>query len=430
MTPHIKPVPPANLKEFLSELQSLLPADSVNTDARELDRNAKDPSYHDPVRPYAVVSVTSEADMVNVARTCNKYGIPIIPSAGRTSLEGHVIPTSRGGITLDVSSMDKIVKINDDDLDVVVQPGIGWMELKEKLEPLGLFFPPDPGAAACVGGMCGTNCSGTLAWRYGTMKDNVLSLRVVLPDVQQLVKAGIALHRMELMDKDAIRSVNAGRSNKADHFPEHVTLLLELAAASEATIREQSEAVRAICEKACKHRSEFAFTIGSNKEEAERLWIIRKTAYFAAKNLRPELGTRVRIMTTDSAVPISRIREMLVKTREDLDSHGLTATILAHVGDGNFHVLLVIDPENEKELQLAEAFRLRNAAAAIAMDGTCTGEHGVGTGKIELLEMEVGPETVDLMRRIKKVVDPKGIMNPGKIFHLEASKTGGAKAKL
>ncbi|KAJ3049403.1 hypothetical protein HK097_009590 [Rhizophlyctis rosea] len=479
----------ANLSSFLSELTSLLPKHAVTTDPRELDRNAKDPSYHTPQRPYAVVSVSSEDEIVTTVKTCNKYAIPIIPSAGRTSLEGQVIPTSQIGITLDVSNMDKVIKINEDDSDCVVQPGIGWMELREKLEPYGLFFPPDPGAAACVGGMCGTNCSGTLAWRYGTMKDNVLSLRVVLANgtviqtrrratkssagydltrlfvgsegtlgvisqitlrlrripqamsvamiqyrgldeaalaVQNLVKAGIALHRMELMDTHAIRSVNLGRPTK-DHFPERVTLLLEFAASSPETISQQITAVQSICSQAATHQSDFRFQIGTNREEAERLWIVRKTAYFAAKNLRPELGGRARIMTTDSAVPVSRIREILVRTREDLEGNGLTATILAHVGDGNFHVLLVIDSENPKELALAESFRVRNAALAISMDGTCTGEHGIGTGKIDLLKMELGEDAIELMRGIKGLVDPKGIMNPGKIFELRRD---GEKAKL
>ncbi|KAJ3290551.1 hypothetical protein HK104_006688 [Borealophlyctis nickersoniae] len=475
---------PSAVQACLADLSASLPNDAVRTDDVELNRSSKDLSYHHPQRPHAVVYVSSEQEIAFVLRTCNRHGIPVIAVAGRTSIEGATIPSSLGGIVLDVSQMDKIVAIHADDLDCVVEPGIGWMELREELEPLGLFFPPDPGASACVGGMCGTNCSGTLAWRYGTMKDNVLSLRVVLPNgdvvmtrrratkssagydltrlfigsegtlgvisqatlrlrripaassvamiqfptldsaalaVQRIITGGISLHRIELMDDHTIRSVNHGRTPSA-RLKELTTLLIEFAAQSPAAVAEQVSGVKTICMTAASEacgghlQDNFSFRAAADNDEAEKLWVVRKTAFFASKNLRPDLEGKSRILTTDSAVPISRIRDMFKSAREDLDRFGLTASIVAHVGDGNLHVLIVVDSDNEEEVARAEKFRLRNAQLAVEMDGTCTGEHGVGIGKVGLLEMEVGKEAIDLMRRIKSAVDPKGIMNPGKVL--------------
>ncbi|TPX61986.1 hypothetical protein SpCBS45565_g07145 [Spizellomyces sp. 'palustris'] len=472
---------PPIVESCLADLTRLLGTEKYSSNERDLVYASKDVSYHTPSRPYAVCYAEREDDVAMVLKTCNKYGVPVIPIAGKTSLEGGTIPGPSGAVVLDVSRMDKIVSIHEDDLDCVVEPGVGWMELKHALEPLGLFFPPDPGAAACVGGMCGTNCSGTLAWRYGTMSANVLSLRVVLADgtvirtrrratkssagydltrmfvgsegtlgvitqitlrlrrvpkvmavamsqfgeleaaaqaVQQIVQSGILLHRLELMDTFAIRSVNMGRP-KDEQLREETTLLFEFATSSQATLKDQSGEVKSLCQ----NLGASSFKFAEDKAEADRLWNIRKQAYFAARHLRSDKDKEFRILTTDVAVPISRIREALHITRKDLAVANLHATILAHVGDGNFHVLLVIDPDDSEEVRAAEAFRERNARMAIDMDGTCTGEHGIGTGKIGLLPLEVGAQAVEVMRKMKKSLDPNGILNPGKVFSVEPSET-------
>ncbi|RKO91052.1 hypothetical protein BDK51DRAFT_17354 [Blyttiomyces helicus] len=464
-----------SIDQCIAQLRTLLLPPQVVTAGPEIVRLSKSLSYHTPHEPRCVVFAESEADIVAVLKCANSHKVPVIPVAGRSSIEGATIPlASVPTISLDVSRMDRVVALHEDDLDVVVQPGVGWMELEEVLKPVGLFFPPDPGAAACVGGMCGTNCSGTFAWRYGTMKDNVISLRVVLPDgtvvrtrrrpkkssagydltrlfigsegtmgiiseitlrlrpipkltcvalacfasiedagaaVQHIVKEGIDLQRMELMDSHAIHSINLSRGISTAPLAEQSTLLFELAGPSPTSLAEQLTSVQRIC----KSSHATLFRSASDAAESTHLWAIRKTAYFAAKRLRPDLPSP-EILTTDVAVPISRLAEALSRTRADLASHSLKATILAHAGDGNFHCLLVVDPANVAEMKAVSAFRDRNAHMAIDMDGTCTGEHGVGTGKVHLLEREVGPEALGLMRTIKAAVDPNGIMNPGKVL--------------
>nr|KAJ3413602.1 hypothetical protein HK105_002033 [Polyrhizophydium stewartii] len=472
------PAPAANVAACVAELRARLGADAVRTDAAELARRAHDVSYHAPHAPHAVVFAQSEEHISVFLATSNKHRVPVIAISGGTSLEGHIIPTrTYGAVVLDLSAMDKIVELHKDDLDVVVQPGVGWVDLREALEPHGLFFPPDPGAAACVGGMCATNCSGTLAWRYGTMKDHVLSLRVVLPDgsvittrrratkssagydltrlfvgsegtlgivsqatlrlrrcpkhtavllaqfptledagrtVADVVHEGLILNRMEFMDTFAIRSINLGTPDASKHFKELTTLLFECAGSSPEAINEQFAALRTITSR---NKCEV-MRAASSEAESERLWHLRKRAYFAAKDLRKDVP-KCGILTTDVAVPISHLVEALAASRRDLDRLRLSASIVAHAGDGNFHVLLAIDPSNDDEVKRAKTFRDANARMALAFGGTCTGEHGIGVGKIHLLVEEVGPAAVSLMRRIKRTIDPNGIMNPGKVFVLD-----------
>ncbi|KAI8927942.1 hypothetical protein BC831DRAFT_424098 [Entophlyctis helioformis] len=464
----------ATVAACIAELTALLGAERVRTDAAELKRRSHDVSYHEPHPPHAVVYAACEADIAVFLRTCNKHKVPVIAVSGGTSLEGHIIPTqTRGAVILDLTQMDKIVAVHDQDLDCVVEPGVGWIDLREHLEPSGLFFPPDPGSSACVGGMCGTNCSGTLAWRYGTMKDHVLSLRVVLPDgtvvktrqratkssagydltrlfvgsegtlgivsqatlrlrripvhtamvlaqfktledagsaVADVVHKGPMLNRMELMDDYAIRSVNI-TANPDQRYAEQTTILFECAGPTPAAIAEQIASLETIT---AANRCTL-FRSAKGESESERLWHLRKRAYFAAKDLRRN-DKGVSILTTDVAVPISHLVAALSESRRDLDAHGLTASIVAHAGDGNFHVLLVVNPSDPKEVAAAQAFRDRNARMALAFGGTCTGEHGIGIGKIHLLEEEVGLDAVHLMRRLKATIDPNGIMNPGKVF--------------
>ncbi|KAL5040108.1 hypothetical protein BDV3_002504 [Batrachochytrium dendrobatidis] len=478
------------IQECIAELKSLLGVDRIITTASELKRRSHDLSYHEHHAPHAVIVVESEHHVCLVLKTCNKYKVPVIAVAGATSLEGHTIPTiTHGAIILDLTSMDKVMDVHAEDLDCVVQPGVGWVDLKEHLEPLGLFFPPDPGAAACVGGMCGTNCSGTFAWRYGTMKDNVLSLRVALPDgtvvttrrratkssagydltrlfvgsegtlgvitqatlrlrripkftavvmaqfqtlkhagdaVAKVVHDGLILNRMELMDAHTIQSINISITDPAKQYRQFPTILFECAGSSQSTITEQFAALKEITGpvEASSPKGCVGFHAASSESESELLWHLRKRAYFAAKDLRKDdklTSHSMSILTTDVAVPISHIVETLTLSRQDLDHHGLTGSIVAHAGDGNLHVFLVIDATNPKEVADAQAFRDRNARMALQFGGTCSGEHGIGIGKIHLLSEEVGVEAIELMRKIKSVVDPNGIMNPGKVFELKSN---------
>ena len=428
--------------------------------------------------PSIVFEAKTEADVQQCLAICYANDIIVIPSAGRSSLEGHLIPMpsyTRPVCVLDTSAMDKIIKVNENDMDVIVEPGVNWVELNEALEEKGLFFPNDPGLQAQIGGMCSTNCSGTLAFKYGTISKNVLGLRVVLADgrviqtkhrphkssagydltrlfvgsegtlgvitratlklqklpkfnaiilvqFEDLTKAaefaahvvvqGLQLERIEFMDHVALKSINQALGSKV--HKELATILIDCAGSSKAMVQEQVQELSKISQK---HNAAH-FATKSDKE-GEQLWKIRKGAFFSSKTLRPDLK-KPHVLTTDCAVPISRLPQFLKATRDDLDQSKLCASIVAHAGDGNVHCLIVIDDQSEKEVEMAEAFRERNAVLAIDFEGTCTGEHGVGQGKRELLLKELGPDAVDLMRKIKKTLDPKSILNPEKVFPLVA----------
>ncbi|KAJ3100185.1 hypothetical protein HDU96_010419 [Phlyctochytrium bullatum] len=483
--------PPPNpaIPVLLDELRARLsPGCKIMTDAATLERRSRDVSYHTPCLPHAVVQVVSEKDVVAVMEGCHRHRIPVIPRAGGSSLEGHIIPTPAGGIVLDVSPMDKIVAVHAEDLDVVVQPGVGWVDLRDHLEPHQLFFPPDPGAAACVGGMCGTNCSGTLAFRYGTMKDNVLSLRVVLADgsvvktrnravkssagydltrlfvgsegtlgvvteatlrlrvrpkhttvalaqfahlataataVQLLVRSGSPFHRLELLDDVTVKAVNVGIKDPAERFRELTTILAECAGATEEAVRAQQDTFFEICGRLVRGeevgsggvRGMLAAAV--TPQEAERLWDLRKKVFFACPNARlgdDNGGRDWEVLVTDVAVPLSRLVESLAEARALLGELGLVGPIVAHAGDGNYHVCLILRKGDAGEIERAERFRDVIAKKAIEAGGTCTGEHGVGEGKRHLLEIEAGPTGIALMRKIKDTLDPHHILNPGKVL--------------
>ncbi|KXS14604.1 hypothetical protein M427DRAFT_86425, partial [Gonapodya prolifera JEL478] len=445
----------------------------------DLKVRSKDLSYHEPVMPVGIVSIANEEDVSKALRICNKHGVGVVVFAAGTSLEGQVVPGREGCVVLDLSMFDKLVAVHPGDLDCVVQPGLNWMELNNQLKEHGLFFPPDPGAAATIGGMCGTCASGTLAWRYGTMKENVLALRVVLPtgeiiktrsratkssagyDLTRLfvgsegtlgvitqatlrlkkiptvsaaakfqfptldhaarfssflVKRCIPLQRLEVMDEIAVRSVNLAFDQG---LPERPVVLLDFAGTSEADVEGQIKEVERLARDAEFKCEDLAIT--KDPVQAEKLWSVRKRALFAAKSLREGAGhgkskTRIATLTTDVAVPPSRLPDILEVTRQLIVKHGVVAPIVAHAGDGNFHCFLLVDEANEQEILISERFRDEMAEAAIGMEGTCTGEHGVGSGKRHLLVKELGPGAIRLMRALKKAVDPNGIMNPGKVF--------------
>jgi D-lactate dehydrogenase (cytochrome) len=448
----------------VTELKRLY-GDRVSTAHAVREQHGKDISYHEAHLPDAVVFAESVEEVQQIVQLCARNKTPIIPFGTGTSLEGH-ISAPNGGISLDVSRMNRVLQVNEADLDVVVQPGVTRKQLNEHLRATGLFFPIDPGADASLGGMASTRASGTNAVRYGTMRENVLALQVVTADgrlmrlgrrsrkssagydlvklfigsegtlgviteitlrlygipesmasatcafetlegavnaVIQTIQSGIPVARIELMDTETVDTVN--KYSKLG-LPIKNTLLLEFHG-TEASTKEQAEMVQAIA--AENGGGDFAWT--SQAEERTRMWQARHDAAWAAKASRPGWG----MWATDVCVPISRLADCILETQKDIVASGLYAPIVGHVGDGNFHLTMMVDPDDPTYLKRAEGLNDRMIARALAMGGTCTGEHGVGLGKIKFLYEEHG-EAVSLMRSIKKALDPDNIMNPGKII--------------
>lgn len=445
----------------------------LSTASAVCEQHGKDPTWHKAMPPDAVVFAETAAEVQAVMRVCHAQGVPVIPYGVGTSVEGH-ISAPQGGVTLNLSGMNRILNINAADLDVTVEPGVTREALNEQLRHTGLFFPIDPGANATLGGMAATRASGTNAVRYGTMASNVLALDVVLPDgtlihtgtrarksaagydltrlfvgsegtlgvitaltlrlhgippcisaavsafsslegavltTMDTIQAGIPIARIELLDDVQVNAVNR---HSQLNLPVRHTLFLEFHG-SKAGVEEQVQEVRALAEA---HGGED-FRWASRQEERNQLWQARHQALFAAKGLRP--GCEV--FVADVCVPISRLAECILQTRRDIDAESLTAPIVGHVGDGNFHVLFLLDPANAVEVARVEAVNHRMVERALAMGGTCTGEHGIGLGKKTCLRQEAGA-AVDLMATIKAAVDPKGIMNPGKLFDAAAHHLG------
>ncbi len=429
------------------------------------ERFGKDESYHPSVPPDAVVTVRDTADVSRLLALCNEHRVPVIPYGAGTSLEGSV-SALHGGVAVNLQEMKDIIEVHHEDLDVVVQPGVTRRQLNDYLRDSGLFFPVDPGADASIGGMVSTRASGTNAVRYGTVRENVLSLEAVLPDgrvirtgsrarksaagydlshlfcgsegtlgviteitlrlygvpeamssavcnfqslegavqtVIQTIQFGVPVARIELLDPVQVDAIN--RYSKTN-YPVEPTLFLEFHG-SEASVKEQAETVGAIAEE--HGGGEFAWT--TNTEERNRLWRARHDAAYACKALRPN----GQIWATDVCVPISRLAECIMETRADLDANGLLAPIVGHVGDGNFHLVLLVDHTDESEVERARAVHERMVHRAIDMGGTCTGEHGIGYGKLDFLEREKGG-AVDVMWQLKQAIDPNNIMNPGKVI--------------
>jgi D-lactate dehydrogenase (cytochrome) len=403
------------------------------------------------------------ADAVKLAAA---YDVPVIAFGAGSSLEGQLLAV-QGGISLDLTRMNRVLDVATDDMLVKVQAGVTRMQLNEELRHTGLFFPIDPGADATLGGMTATRASGTNAVRYGTMRENVLALTVVLadgrvvhtgtlarkssagydltrlfvgsegtlgivtevtlrlypqpeavaaavcsfPDVAQavdctiaIIQAGIPIARVELMDPGAVRAVNAH-----DHLdlPEQPLLLMEFHG-SPAGVREQAESVQAI---AVDHGgSDFAWA--DTPEERTRLWKARHHAYFSALQTRPGC----RCVTTDTCVPISRLAESINATIAEAEAAGLPYFVVGHVGDGNYHIGYLLDPAKPEERELAERLNAQLVRRALKLGGTCSGEHGIGLHKQEFLREEAGDDALDVMRAIKQALDPNGILNPGKIF--------------
>ena len=416
--------------------------------------------------PDGVVFPETTEEVAAIVRLCGEHHVPVIPYGTGTSLEGHV-NAPFGGISIDMSRMNAVLAVHAEDLDVVVQPGVTRKQLNEFLRDQGLFFPIDPGADASLGGMAATRASGTNAVRYGTMKDNVLSLKVVLADGEVIttasrarkssagydltrlmvgsegtlgviteltlrlhgipeaisagicpfvseraacdtviatIQSGLAVARIELLDALMVQAANA--YSKLD-LPLTPMLFVEFHG-SDAGVAEQAERFGAIA-------AEYdggPFSWATKSEDRSKLWTARHNAYWAAASLRPG----ARSVATDVCVPLSRLAECVAETRRDIDALGLIAPIVGHVGDGNFHVQPLIDMSNDEEVAACKGFLERLVHRALAMEGTCTGEHGVGQGKGKYLAQEHGEATMVTMRAIKQALDPQGIMNPGKIF--------------
>jgi D-lactate dehydrogenase (cytochrome) len=401
----------------------------------------------------------------DAVRICARHGVPVIGFGTGTSFEGHV-NAPYGGVCLDMKDMNRVLAVHTEDFDCVVEPGITRKALNDHLRDKGLFFPVDPGADASLGGMASTRASGTTAVRYGTMKDNVLSLTVVLPDGELLttarrarkssagydltrlfvgaegtfgivteltlklhgipeeiaagvcrfpsiqaccdtaiaaIQAGIPIARVELLDEVQVRVVNA---HSKTTFPEQPTLFLEFHGTA-AGVAEQSQRFGEIAREF--GGSEFEWS--ARPEDRTRLWQARHDVFWALRSYRAGAGVAV----SDVCVPISRLAECVMETKADIARSGLIAPIVGHVGDGNFHASVLVNMDDPAEVRGAEAFLERVAQRALAMEGTCTGEHGIGQGKKHFMADEFGEPGVALMRALKRAVDPAGIMNPGKI---------------
>ena len=432
------------------------------------EQHGRDESSFEAPPPAAVVFAESTHDVSDAVKLAGNYSVPVIPFGIGSSLEGHLLAV-QGGISIDVSRMNKVLAINDDDLTVTVQPGVTRKQLNEAVKSTGLFFPIDPGADASIGGMSATRASGTNAVRYGTMRENVLALEVVtasgevirtgtrarkssagydltrlmvgsegtlgvitevtvklyplpeaisaaicsFPSIEaavrttiQIIQLGVPIARVELIDVNTVRMVNA---HSKLGLREEPMLLMEFHG-SPAGVKEQAQTVQEI---ASDHGGN-AFEWATTPEERTRLWTARHNAYFAAIQSRP--GCRA--ISTDTCVPISRLADCLLDSVKEADASGIPYFLVGHVGDGNFHFGYLLDPNQPQERVTAEKLNFDLVSRALRLEGTCTGEHGIGLHKMEFLVTEAGAGAVNMMRTIKRALDPKNIMNPGKIFSL------------
>ncbi len=452
------------LDPLFTELRALL-GERLSTSEAVRQQHGKDESFHEVAAPDAVAFANSTDEVAAIITACARHKTPVIAFGTGTALEGHV-QALHGGVCIDVSQMNDVLQVNGEDLDCRVQPGVTRKQLNHYLRDSGLFFPIDPGADASLGGMTATRASGTNAVRYGTMRENVLGLTVVLADgrvirtggrarksaagydltrlfvgsegtlgviteiqlrlygipeaissavcsfatlegavktVTQTIQMGIPVARIELLDDVQMDAINRYSDLS---YPVQPTLFFEFHG-SDAGVREQAETVGEIAE-------EFGggdFQWASRQEDRNKLWQARHDAYYAVLALRP--GCKG--WATDVCVPISALTQCLLETRKDIDASGLLAPIVSHAGDGNFHLVFLVDTESAEEMARASAVNDRMVARALAAGGTCTGEHGVGYGKIEFLKAEHG-EAMSVMRQIKTALDPDNIMNPGKIL--------------
>ncbi|UCV30365.1 FAD-binding protein [Ferribacterium limneticum] len=429
-------------------------------------QHGRDESVHAPELPDGVILAESTDEVAQVVRLCAEHGVPVIPYGVGSSVEGHVLATS-GGISLDLSGMNQVIAIHAEDGDATVQAGVTRKQLNDALKGTGLFFPIDPGADATLGGMAATRASGTNAVRYGTMRDNVLATTTVLADgrvmktggrarkssagydltrllvgsegtlgimteltvklypipeaisaavctfpsieaavqtVIQTIQLGIPVARIELLDALSLKAINLFSKTTLAEAP---TLFFEFHG-SPSSAEEQAETVQAIADDLGGTNFEWA----ARPEDRSRLWQARHDAYFACLQLKPGC----RCFPTDVCVPISRLAECIAATYEDIAQVSIPIALFGHVGDGNFHLVVLVDTDNAKEMEEAAWISRRVVKRAIAMEGTCTGEHGIGLGKKKYLVAEHGEVAVDVMRAVKMALDPRNLLNPGKVL--------------
>ncbi len=464
LIPHVqqRPVPDALVAQLKAHF-----GERCSTAMAVREQHGRDESAFTTVPPPAVVVFAeSTADVAQVVAWAQADRVPVIPFGVGSSVEGHLLAV-QGGISIDVGRMNRVLSVNAEDLTVTVQPGVTRKQLNEEIKSTGLFFPIDPGADASLGGMAATRASGTNAVRYGTMRENVLGLEVVtasgevirtgtrakkssagydltrlmvgsegtlgvitevtlklyplpeavsaatcsFPSIEaavrttiQLIQIGVPIARVELIDQNSVRMVNA---HSKLGLREEPMLLMEFHG-TPASVKEQAETVQAIADEFGGQAFEWAMT----PEERTRLWAARHNAYFAAVQSRP--GCRA--ISTDTCVPISRLADCLLTSVAEADASGIPYFLVGHVGDGNFHFGYLIDPNDPQERATAEALNQQLVERALSMEGTCSGEHGIGLHKMDFLLTEAGAPAVAMMRTIKRALDPHNIMNPGKIF--------------
>ena len=453
-----------SIQQAITELQAVL-GDRITTSKSDLDLHGQNETHFPHLPPDAVAYPETTDEVARIVRICAANDCPIIPWGVGTSLEGHALAL-KGGVTIDFVGMDRLLEVNDADMDCTVQPGITREALNTELRATGLFFPVDPGANATIGGMAATRASGTTAVRYGTMRDNVLALEVVTADgriirtgsrarktsagydltglflgsegtlgvitaltlrlqgqpeaisagicafdeiadavnaVITTIQMGIPMARIEFVDEATAAAFNA---QSGAGMPEKPHLMVEFHG-SDVGVAEQSERFGEIV-------AEFGgseFQWSKQTEERNRLWKMRHNAYYSCLQLRPGATAVV----TDLCVPISRLAEAVAETRADIDASPIPGPILGHVGDGNFHAILLVEPGNHAEMTAAKALSHRMVERALRLGGTVTGEHGVGMGKLDYMEAEHGAGW-DVMGQIKRALDPQGILNPGKMI--------------
>ncbi|XP_002741494.1 putative D-lactate dehydrogenase, mitochondrial [Saccoglossus kowalevskii] len=455
--------------DVVNTFKSVLGSHNVSSSLAVREHHGKDESYHKCVPPDIVVWPESVDKVCEVVKLCSKYSIPMVPFGSGTGLEGAATGI-RGSVCIDMTKMDKIVEVNPDDFDVTVESGVTRNMLNSYLRDTGLWFPIDPGADATVCGMCATSASGTNAVRYGTMRENVMNLQVVLANgsvidtagkgkrsrktsagynltnlfvgsegtlgiitkatirlhgipesmvsavctfdtvqsavdtVTQVMQCGIPVSRIEFLDEVMIDACN--KYNNVD-YKIAPTLFLEFQG-NDKVVDDQAKTVAELVE----YNGGSDFTWAKDVDERNKLWKARHSAWYSTLALRP--GAKG--LSTDVCVPISKLPEVIVATKEDLKHSSVIGPIVGHVGDGNFHVFMNVDPENQDEIDEARRLAERMARRAIAVGGTCTGEHGIGLGKKQLLIEEIGETGVATMKQIKATLDPKGLFNPDKVF--------------
>jgi len=455
-------------QSVVAELKALL-GERVSTTAAVREHHGKDESYFPYALPDVVVFARTTEEVRDIVSICRAHRVPMIAYGVGTSLEGHILAV-QGGVCIDLSQMNQVLAVHEADLDAVVQAGVTRKQLNEYIKHTGLFFPVDPGADATLGGMAATRASGTNAVRYGTMRENVISLKVVLADgrviqtstrakksaagydltrlfvgsegtlgiitevtvrlypvqeamssavcafdtvdgctntVIQTIQAGVPIARCDIVCEKTVDAINKYKKTNYRVAP---TVFFEFHG-SKASVVEQAETVQAIA----KEHGGMDFQWATRPEERNQLWDARHSAYFACLQIKP--GARA--VSTDVCVPISRLAECVRETMQDVKSYIAPVPLLGRIGDGNFHLMFLVDPAKPEQTELAKEFNRRLIERALRMEGTCTGEHGIGMGKMGSMRMELGEDVIDVMRDIKRVFDPHNLLNPGKIVSLE-----------